>query len=108
LRSFLERRTSLASGILAHKLDRVTNRDVQRGDRTMRKLERRDIERLFDQLDAFGWITPTPGLRPSDPAHWMVNPAVHRKFAERAQKEGERRKRERATIAGIMPKGGAA
>jgi hypothetical protein len=103
-----DRLTAVAGHILAHKLERVTNRDVQRGDRTMRKLERRDIERIFDQLDAFGWITPTPGLRPSDPAHWIVNPVVHRKFAERAQTEGERRKRERATIAGIMSKRGPA
>jgi Protein of unknown function (DUF3987)/Primase C terminal 2 (PriCT-2) len=103
-----DRLTAIAGHILAHKLERITNRDVQRGDRTMRKLERRDIERIFDQLDAFGWITRTPGFRPSDPAHWIVNPAVHQKFANRAKDEAERRRRERATISGIMPKAEAA
>jgi hypothetical protein len=100
-----DRLTAVAGYILAHKLEMVTNRDVQRGDRTMRKLERRDIEKIFDQLDAFGWITRTPGMRPSDPSHWIVNSVVHQKFAERARAESERRERDRATIAGLTAKG---
>ena len=103
-----DRLTATAGYILAHKLERVTNRDVQRGDRTMRKLERRDIESLFEQLDALGWVTRTPGPRPTDPPHWIVSPAVHIKFAERARTEEERRRRERAVIAGIMNKNSAA
>ena len=100
-----DRLTAVAGYILAHKLEKITNRDVQRGDTTMRKLERRDVESLFEQLDAFGWVTRTPGARPTDPPHWMVNPAVHQKFAARAAAEESRRKRERDIIAGIMPKG---
>jgi Protein of unknown function (DUF3987)/Primase C terminal 2 (PriCT-2) len=100
-----DRLTAVAGYILAHKLERITNRDVQRGDRTMRGLERRDIEAIFDQLDALGWITRTPGPRPTDPPHWIVNPVVHRKFAERGQAEAERRQRERSTIA-ALGKGG--
>jgi hypothetical protein len=56
-----ERLTKVAGYILARKLDRITNRDVQRGDRAMRGLERQDMERIFAQLEALGWITRTPG-----------------------------------------------
>jgi hypothetical protein len=60
---------AVAGYILARKLDRITNRHVQRGDRTMRKLTTKDIERIFEQLDALGWVTRTPAKRPSDPSH---------------------------------------
>jgi hypothetical protein len=103
-----DRLTDIAGYILAHKLDKITNRDVQRGGRSMRNLERRDIESIFDQLDAFGWITRIPGPRPSDAPHWVVNPIVHQKFAERARSEAERRKREREMISGLMTRGAAA
>ena len=89
-----DRLAAVAGYILAHKLERVTNRDVQRGDRSMRKLTRRETEAIFEQLDALGWITRTPGPRPSDPPHWIVNPVVHQKFAERGEAETERRARE--------------
>lgn len=97
-----ERLTATAGYILAHKLTRITNRDVQRGDGTMRKLEKRDIEALFEQLDALGWIMRTPGPRPTDPPHWIVNPLVHTKFAERARSERERRSRDRTVIAAFL------
>ena len=103
-----DRLTATAGYSLAHKLTRITNRDVQRGDGTMRKLEKRDIEVLFEQLDALGWITRTPGPRPTDPPHWIVNPVVHTKFAERGRSEAERRSRDRATIAAFLKPGRAA
>jgi hypothetical protein len=81
----------VAGYILAHKLEVVTSRDVQRGDRTMRGIERHNIQRIFEQLEALGWVQQTPGKRASDPPHWRVNPAVHARFAERAEKETRRR-----------------
>jgi hypothetical protein len=90
-----DRLTAVAGHILARKLERITNRDVQRGDRTMRGLERREIEAVFDQLDALGWIDRVAG-------HWIVNPVVHAKFAERAETEKQRREQERKTIADLM------
>ena len=97
-----DRLAAVAGHILAHKLERVTNRDVQRGDRSMRKLTRRETEAIFEQLDALGWITRIPGRRPSDPPHWIVNPVVHQKFAERGEKETERRARDRAMIGEML------
>jgi len=100
-----DRLAAVAGYILAHKIQRLTNRDVQRGCRTMRKLERRDTEAVFEQLEALGWVTRAPGPRLSDPPHWTVNPAVHARFAERAKAEAERRQREQAIIL-TMSRGG--
>ena len=85
--------SDIAGYILARKLERITNRDVQRGSKGMRSLKQRDVEGLFEQLDAFGWLTRVPGPRPSYPHHWVVNPAVHQKFAKRAEAEKKRRER---------------
>ena len=101
-----DRLAAVAGYILAHKLERINNRDVQRGDRSMRNLTRRETDAIFEQLDALGWITRTPGPRPSDPPHWIVNPAVHQKFAERGKAEAERRERERAMISGLLRRAG--
>lgn len=101
-----DRLTAVAGYILAHKLDRITNRDVQRGDRTMRGLGRAEIAAVFDQLSALGWIDRAPGPRPSDLPHWAVNPAVHARFADRAQAETARRERDRTMIAGMFKRAG--
>jgi hypothetical protein len=101
-----DRLTAVAGYILARRLERITNRDVQRGDSTMRRLDRRDIQSIFDQLDALGWIRREAGPRPTDQPHWLVNPAVHRKFADRARAEAERRQKDRALIAGLTERAG--
>ena len=72
----------------------------------MRKLERRDTEAVFEQLEALGWVTMTPGPRRTDPPHWNVNPRVHEKFAERAKAEAERRQRVREIITDMRQGGG--
>jgi hypothetical protein len=101
-----ERLTAVAGFILAHKLNHITNRDIQRGDRTMRGLERQDIDSIFQQLDALGWISLTTGPRPSSPTHWIVNPAVHQLFAQRAEREAVERAKQREMLAKMF-KGGA-
>jgi len=94
--------TAIAGYILAHKSERIAYRDCMRGDSIMKRLKPREAEERFEQLHGFGWVTRTPGPRPSTQPHWIVNPAVHKKFAERAKAEAERRERERATIAEIL------
>ena len=66
----------------------------------MRNLEHRDIESVFDQLDALGWISQVSGPR-SDSLHGTGNPEVHRKFAERAKREKERREQVRNLMMGL-------
>ena len=97
-----DRLANVASYILAHKLERITNRDVARGDRNMRLIDRADVESIFNRLDTLGWVNKVQGRRFSN-VQWVVNPEVHRLFAERAKAEADRRQRERAAIvAGIQ------
>jgi hypothetical protein len=93
-----ERLTQVAGYILARKLTRVTNRDVQHGNNAMRGLKRQEIENVFDQLEALGWLTRTPSPYWSKPPHWLVNPEVHRRFAERAEREAAERAKQRAML----------
>jgi hypothetical protein len=97
-----DRLTSVAGYILAHKVSLLTNRVIQRGDRTMRKLGLRDTENICQQLSALGWVNRVSGARAGDPPHWNVNPEVHRRFEERARQEAERRSREREMIAAML------
>lgn len=97
-----DRLTAIAGYILAHRLDRITNRDVQRGNRTMRGLEEKDIRPLLEQLSALGWLDRIDGPRPTTPPHWVVNPVVHAKFADRARQEEVRRRAAREAIAGLI------
>ena len=94
-----DRLTAVAGYILAHRLEMITNRDIQRGDRTMRNLKKRDAEDVFHQLDALGWVSCIPGWRGTDPPRWKVNSEVHRLFKDRAEQEAERRRRAREIIA---------
>ena len=90
--------TDVAGYILAHKLTRITHRDVQMGIKSMRGADKREMEALFDQLDGLGWINLVPGPRSSSPPYGQVNAAVHTKFAARAKAEADRRERDRAII----------
>ncbi|MEN8896910.1 MAG: DUF3987 domain-containing protein [Yoonia sp.] len=93
-----DRLTAIAGHILAHKLDRITNRDVQRGDRTMRGLKDFEIRPLLEQLAALGWLDRIDPPRPSSAPHWHVNPAVHVRFEKRGKRENDRRRQARETI----------
>jgi hypothetical protein len=93
-----DRLTAVAGYILAHKVDRLTNRVIQRGDSTMRGLKRLEIENICHQLNALGWITEAPRRRFTDPPWWDVNPEVHRRFQERAMQEETRRQQAREMI----------
>lgn len=92
-----DRLQKVAGFILARELTTITKRDVQLGDRTMRKFTTKDIENVFAHLEAFGWVERMPGAR-RDSYVWGVNPNCHRLFAERARMEEERRQKARDTI----------
>ena len=97
-----DRLTNVAGYILAKKLTRVTNRDVQHGNRAMRGLEKHEIESVFEQLEALGWLIRTPGPRWSAPPQWEVNPEVHRRFTRRAARETTERAKEREMLQGMF------
>jgi len=93
-----ERLTAVAGYILAHRLEVVTNRDVQHGIRMMRKLDRQDVTSVFYQLYALGWLLPPVGPATRDTLRWMVNPTVHRLFEARAAQERARRQQAREIL----------
>ena len=99
-----DRREAIAGYILTHKLTRVTNRDIQRGDRTMRGLKEHETRPLLEQLSALGWLKREDAQRPSLPPHWRVNLAVHKKFADRAVREAKRRQATRKMISKLSRK----
>jgi hypothetical protein len=97
-----DRLKNLASYILARKLDKITNRDVQHGDRSMRQLADRDILKIFEQLEALGWVERRLPRRPQERLQWIVNPQVHIQFAARAEQEANRRAAAREEVAEIF------
>jgi hypothetical protein len=97
-----DRLAAVAGYILAHKLNEVTNRDIARGVRTMRKLKKVDTTAIFEQLEALGWLVRVSAPRPTDPLHWKVNPRCHEKFSERAQREVARRQQDREMLAKLF------
>jgi hypothetical protein len=94
-----DRLSAVAGYILAHQLKHITNRDVQRGDRTMRKLTKRDTDAVFEQLEALGWL-----INPNEPdktSLWEVNERCHQLFKERGEQEAKRRAEVRQLMQGM-------
>lgn len=91
-----DRLSNVAGYILAHGLEKITNRDVQRGDRTMRKLTDFDTLKIFEQLEALGWLRRE--RRPRGKVVWNVNKQAHVLFKTRAEREAKRRADARAAI----------
>ncbi len=87
-----------AGWILAHQPQKITVRDVRRGDRTMREMDVDQAEEVLRKLDALSWVEPLPSVR-RDSVTYVVNPAVFEEFAHRAEKEKARRERARELIA---------
>jgi hypothetical protein len=61
----------------------------------MRELERHETDKIFEQLEALGWVDIVPSPRKGYPPHWVVNSVVHERFKERAKASKERRERGR-------------
>lgn len=98
-----DRMASVAGYILAHRLETVSARDVARGDSTMRKLTRAETVRIFEQLEALGWVSTQATVARSNAAPtWVVNPAVHQLFTDRRDIEAARRKAAQAALKGGM------
>jgi hypothetical protein len=97
-----DRLVAVAGYILARKLERVTNRDIARGDRTMRRLTKRETEEVFEQLEALGWLTRARGGGRTDRPFWAVNPHCHQLFAERGETERARREKARDLIRELL------
>jgi hypothetical protein len=83
-----ERLSKVALHILAKHLVKIDNRTIQRGNRAMRGMSKKDTEDALDHFEAFGWLA-----RVKDGKGRMVNiinPRVHTLFAERGKREAKR------------------
>jgi hypothetical protein len=90
----------IAGYILAARFERITSRDVVRAYGALRPPEAKDeLAAVMDSLVTLGWLEPETPANPVKPVHaWAVNPSVHIRFAERAEREQERREKARAAI----------
>ena len=96
-----EHAARIANYILAHRLERVTAREIVRAYRALRPPEERGtLNSTMDGLCLFGWLAPVPPRHEgATPIAWRVNPAVHVLFAERAEAERKRLAAVKAEIA---------
>ena len=90
----------VAGFILAHKLERIGARDLVRSYRAFKAPEAaREMAAVMHTLVSIGWLEPEEPTNPSKPVvAWVVNPAVHERFAERARQEADRRTERKAQI----------
>lgn len=102
-----EQLEAIGGYILAHRLQEVDHRTIQRSVRSCRKLDRFSTKPLFETLAAMNWLVATddPSKRNGEP-RWFVNPYVHQLFAERAEQEEARRLQARATIVELCGQAG--
>jgi hypothetical protein len=91
----------IAGYILAERYERITSRDVVRAYGPLRPPEAKDeLAAVMTSLVTLGWLEPETPANPVKPVHaWAVNPAVHVRFADRAEHEQERREKARAALA---------
>jgi Protein of unknown function (DUF3987) len=82
----------VAGHILAHRVERLSARDIGRACRELRG-DQAGIARAMELLEHAGWVrNEQPGKLAKAPK-WEVNPATHPLFAERAAAERARRER---------------
>lgn len=81
--------------ILANKMQRITNRDLQRAFTAWRDAPEWQKKAVITLLKQSVWLT---GDERGSDTGWMVVPAVHRLYAQRAEVERERRAETSATL----------
>lgn len=92
----------VAGYILAHNKLTMTHRDLQRSTREMKALTREEARKLFERLEAFGWVELEQQPSPNAMPRWRVNPAVHTLFEVRAREEKIRREQVRQVMAELI------
>lgn len=79
----------IAGFILTKACKRLALRDVVQAYHPLRAPEqRRELLEVMESLVAMGWLRAEPHANPArGPSAWLVNPAVHTRFAARAEAE---------------------
>lgn len=81
----------LAAEIISERHSEVNARTVQRSTRSLRHFNADEARRLCEKLEAFGWLEQAEPKPRSNTPRWIVNPAVHQLFGDRAEREKARR-----------------
>lgn len=91
----------IAGHILAHRMDRITSRDIVRAYRELRPPEARaELDAVMASLTTIGWLEPEVPSNPVKPVSgWTVNPAAHIAFEAKAERERSLREKSREHIA---------
>lgn len=92
--------TDVAGYILAHKLDKVSLRNLTRGTSLMKRHAKLDGERIFEQMAAYGWLEEARSR--ADSVMWNVNPLAHTLYADRAEAEKMRREEAQARVRDLL------
>lgn len=94
----------IAGFILAHKMERITARDITRAYGDLRAPEcRKDLADVMASLVIFGWLEPEDPKNALKSVHsWLVNPAAHNLFEAKAEGERARRQRTKEAIAATV------
>jgi hypothetical protein len=79
----------IAGFVLTKGLARLLASDLTRNVRSCRGMALVDVQRALSPLVAGAWLAPEKPH--ADNNAWVVNPAVHAAFAERAAREARRR-----------------
>jgi hypothetical protein len=87
----------VAGYILSRALAKISARDIGRAYRTLRG-DSPSLQAAMDTLVTAGWVEPVNPDRFRKAKGWVVNPAVHERFANEAEMEKQRRENERAKI----------
>lgn len=90
----------LGGYILAHGKESVTMRDLSRSTQRLKRLDRFEGARIFEQMEAYGWLEQAH--KRNDAPQWIVNPRVHEIYEEKARAEKDRREDAREKIAKLM------
>lgn len=83
----------IAGFILSRELERLPLRDIIQAYHPLRAPEqRRELLDVMESLVAMGWLMPEPQANTArPPSAWLVNRAIHTKFAARAAAERDAR-----------------
>jgi hypothetical protein len=88
---------AIAGHILAHKMERITARDIGQARHSLRG-DRRTLDEAMTVLGVAGWVSPLDRQPGQAPTRWQVNGRVHVDFARRAAAEREHREHVRERI----------
>lgn len=104
--SDLEHARWIAGHILSKKLSTISHRDLMQAYKQWRGMDEWRRQRILQMLEDMGWIMPfaEDGVRTGrrGASTWMVVPAVHQMFIDKARAEAERRDRLRAEITAMQ------